>query len=188
MQSILLIGGSSSVGMTRLARILSARLKIQHVCVNELRKQISDSNLHLLEGGETIWDFPAADLLSRLFQEGFVLEAHLCSLIDSWLAAKEINILEGEGIVPRVASRFMMTGKVIAIFVIEADENRLYRTLYEHSLAFQRLTEPRRRRIAEMNSLYGQWLLSEAEHYGQPRVASQPWSSLPERVLDFVHH
>jgi len=187
MQSILLIGGSSSVGKTHLARILSARLGIQHICVDELRKQISDSNLHLLEEDETIWDFPAADLLSRLFQEGFALEAHLSSLITSWLADKEINILEGEGIVPRVASQFMMTGKVNTIFVVETDENRLYRTLYERSHAFQRLTEPRQRRIAEMNSLYGRWLLSEAEHYGLPWVYSQPWSSLPDRVLGFVH-
>mgnify|MGYP003579172474 CR=1 FL=1 len=187
MQSILLIGAGSSVGKTHLARILSERLGIQDISVDELRKQISDTNLHLLEGDETIWDFPVEELLSRLFQEGFALEAHLYSLINSWLAAKEINILEGEGIVPKVASQLMMTSKVNAIFLIETDDNRLFRTLYERSHAFQRLTEPRQRRIAKMNSAYGRWLHSEAEHYGLPWVSSQPWSSLPDRVLDFVH-
>ncbi len=180
MESILLIGGSSSVGKTHLARILSERLGIQHICVDDLRKQINDPNLRLLERNESIWDLAAMELLSLLFQEGLALETHVYSLINSWFLAKKSNILEGEGIVPKLASQFMVTNKVNAIFIVETDTHRLYQTLYDRGNAFQMLTEPRRQRIAEMNSLYGRWLLSEAEHYDLPWLPSQPWSSLPD--------
>jgi 2-phosphoglycerate kinase len=186
MKSRLLIGGSSSVGKTHLAQILSERLGIRPTCVDDIRKQISDPNLHLLEENEKIWDLTAAELLSRLFQEGLALELHLSSLITSWRMAKKGNILEGEGIVPKLVSQFMHMNEISSIFVIETDSTRLYRTLYERSHAYRMLTEPRRQRIAEMNSLYGGWLRAEAERYRLPWVPSQPWSSLPERVLDMA--
>ena len=186
MRSILLIGGSSSVGKTHLAHILRKRLGIPHICVDHLRKQINDPNLRLLEGNESIWDLPANDLLSRLFHEGLALEMYLSSLISSWLIAKKSSILEGEGVVPKLASQFVITSEVNPIFIIETDIKRLYQTLYGRSKAFQILSEPRRQRVCEMNSLYGEWLRSEAELYNLPWVPSQPWASLPDRVLEIV--
>ena len=129
---------------------------------------------------------PRNGITLTLIPEALTLETHLYSLISSWLIARKSHILEGEGVVPKLASQFMVTNEVNAIFVIETDINRLYQTLYERGKAFLRLTEPRRQRVAEMNSLYGQWLLSEAELYGLPWVSSQPWSSLPDRVLDIA--
>jgi 2-phosphoglycerate kinase len=186
MESVVLIGGSSSVGKTYLARIWSERLDIQHICVDDLRKQIHDPNLHLLEGNEGIWDLPATELLSRLIQEGLALESHLSSLISSSRIAKKGILLEGEGVVPKLASRFMTMNEMVSIFIIETNNNRLYQTLYERSHAFRLLAEPRRQQIAEMNSLYGRWLRSQAERYSLPWVSSQPWSTLPERVMDIA--
>ena len=184
MKSILLIGGSSSVGKTHLARLLSEKFGVQHFCVDDLRKKINDPNLHLLDETESVWDLPAIELLARLFQEGSALEAPLYAVVDSWLVTRKTNILEGEGVVPKLASRFTITNPVQAIFIVETNQHQLYQTLYQRSSAFQNLTEPRRQRVAEMNSLYGQWLLSEAEQYRLPWVPSQPWSSLPDRVLE----
>jgi hypothetical protein len=38
--------------------------------------------------------------------------------------------------------------------------------------------------VVEMNLRYGQWLRDAAEDEQQPWVSSQPWTTLPDRVLD----
>lgn len=69
---------------------------------------------------------------------------------------------------------------------IEADPEVLHGTFARRSSGFRALSAEERDGVVEMNRRYGLWLRSIADAHGQPWVASRPWPTLCERVLQAI--
>ena len=93
------------------------------------------------------------------------------------------GVLEGEGIDPRLAVG--LPADMSAVYVIESNPKRLRRTFEARTSRtdFGSLTSSEQRTVVEMNRLYAQWLRTAADETGQPWVPSQPWRTLPDRIL-----
>jgi len=55
------------------------------------------------------------------------------------------------------------------------------------SSAFRLLDAGHQDSLVEMNVLYNDWIVEEADRYGVPAIASQPWPTLPARFVAAVH-
>ena len=182
---LLLVGGSSSVGKTVVARELSARLNRDHVRVDDLRRGLADPALRQLQQGPEVWDLRPEDLCSCLVRAGEALAPHLQSWINQVPVGRNV-VLEGEGIEPALITSVAKSGAGVGVVVIETDVERIYKTLSNRSKSFAALTEPRRRAVASMNQLYGLWLQQRAREQDVAWVHSQPWVSLADRIIDAI--
>jgi hypothetical protein len=84
---------------------------------------------------------------------------------------------------PQVIRRLEDMGRARGVLIIEPDAERLYDTLLQGSRGFRRISERRRRAVAELDRLYGSWLAIQAQELGVQWVPSQPWNTLADRVM-----
>ncbi|MDT5122633.1 MAG: hypothetical protein QOC96_2115 [Acidobacteriota bacterium] len=177
----LIIGGSSCVGKTTVARDLCARLDL--TLVETDRSLPDDPRLQPLDGSLEIWDRPAVELRDLLIVAAEVAVPYLLQQISSLAASGTGWIVEGERVHPNLIERLQRDGRAQGVFIIETDAARLYRTLMERLPGFKKIAETRRRTVAEVDRLYNLWLAQEASERNLPCLESQPWQTLPERVL-----
>lgn len=179
--SRLIIGGSSCVGKTTVARHLCERLNLKLVETD--RTLPNNPLLQPLDGALDIWDRPAAELRDLLIQAANVAVPYLRQQILSLSAFPTGWIMEGERVHPDLVERVLYEGLAQAVFIIETDALRLYDTLMERLPGFRNISESRRRAVAEVDRLYNLWLGAEAARRNLVCVESQPWQSLADRVL-----
>jgi 2-phosphoglycerate kinase len=177
----LIIGGSSCVGKTTVARHLCARLNL--TLVETDRSLPDDPRLQPLDGSLEIWDRPTAELRDLLIVAAETAVPYLLQQISSLAASGTGWIVEGERVHPNLIERLQRDGRAQGVFIIETDAARLYRTLMERLPGFKKIAESRRRTVAEVDRLYNLWLAQEASERNLPCLESQPWQTLPERVL-----
>jgi 2-phosphoglycerate kinase len=177
----LVIGGSSCVGKTTVARHLCARLNL--ALVETDRSLPNDPRLRPLDGALEIWDRPTAELRDLLILAAEMAVPYLLQQISSLAASGTGWIVEGERVHPDLIERLQRDGRAQGVIIIETDAERLYRTLMERLPGFKKIAESRRRTVAEVDRLYNLWLMEEASQRNLPCLESQPWQTLPERVL-----
>jgi len=177
----LIIGGSSCVGKTTVARHLCARLNLAMVETD--RSLPDDPRLRPLDGALEIWDRPTAELRDLLIVAAEMAVPYLLQQISGLVASGTGWIVEGERVHPNLIERLQRDGRAQAVFIIETDAARLYRTLMERLPGFKKIAESRRRTVAEVDRLYNLWLAQEASQRNLPCLDSQPWQTLSERVL-----
>lgn len=180
----LVIGGSSCVGKTTVARHLCARLNL--TLVETDRSLPRASCLRPLDGSEEIWDRPPAELRDLLIKAAEAAIPYLLEQVSSLAASGTGWIVEGERVHPELIERLQRDEQTHGLFIIETDAARLYRTLLERLPNFTKLGESRRRAVAEVDRLYNLWLAEEAARRNLSCLASQPWPTLPERLLAAV--
>jgi len=177
----LIIGGSSSVGKTTVARHLAASLQCSLVETD--RCLPDDPRLNPLAGPLTIWDEPPAELCERLIAAADAAVPYLMQQAHDLCAADTGWIMEGERVHPKLVERLWRGGVARGVFIVETDAGRLYETLMARLPGFITLPESRRRAVAEVDRLYNVWLVEEASRRNLPCVESQPWPTLADRVL-----
>ena len=177
----LIIGGSSCVGKTTVARHLCERLKLKLVETD--RTLPHHPLLRPLDGAPDIWDTPAAELRDLLIRAADVAAPYLRQQIMALSAFPGGWVLEGERVHPELAERVSGERGARAVFIIETDVLRLYATLMERLPGFRNIPESRRRAVAEVDRLYNLWIAAEAARRNLVCVESQPWQSLAHRVL-----
>lgn len=177
----LIIGGSSCVGKTTVAKALAARLRVTHVEAD--RSLPADARLRPLDGPIEVWDEAPAELCWRLIAAAEAAIPYLLGQIATLAAAGEGWILEGERVHPELIEQAARDGTARGVLIIETDALRLFQTLHERLPGFKTLRESRQRAVAELDSLYNLWLSEEASRRGVECVASQPWHTLAERLL-----
>jgi 2-phosphoglycerate kinase len=177
----IMIGGSSSVGKTTAARVLADRRGWDLVQTDHALPE--DPTLQPLAGPDEILDRPAVELCALLIAAANAAIPVVRSLIAECPGTAGL-IVEGERIHPQLIAELEREGRASGVLVVETDAERLYDTLISRSPGFRRLAESRRRCVAEMDRLYGQWLLEQGSRLGVPCISSQPWTSLPDRILE----
>ncbi len=171
---MLLLGGPSGVGKTIVARQLGLRLGISWLQVDDLRLALQWSRvtfpretaaLYFFEETPGIWNLPPERLRDGLIAVGEVISPAIEVVITNHVDTKAPIIIEGDGILPSLFARPEVRDRVARRRgIAERTENEL-------------------RTEARAKWLYGQWLTSEAQHYGMPVLESRPWSTLLERLI-----
>jgi 2-phosphoglycerate kinase len=187
---ILLIGGASGVGKTKLSYQLARHYGVNLIEQDDFQtffeKVITPEQQPLLHFWRTNWD----EFLSwsdeqhlehfirvsrEVFQPGFE------AVIANRLEAKSLAILEGDFILPDLAAKTRFAeeaneGRVKALFLYEEDETQIA----ANYLAREGEEQPLR---AHWSWLANQWLRSECERLGVPAIPARPWETVLERAI-----
>jgi broad-specificity NMP kinase len=177
----LIIGGSSSVGKTTVARQLCSRFSLRHIETD--RSLPHNARLRPLDDSPEIWDRPAAELRDLLVVAAKEAVPYLLQQIDALNSSQTGWIVEGERVHPSLVERLSGEGAAQGVFIVEMDAQRLYETLMKRLPDFGKISKSRRRAVAEVDRLYNLWLVEESLKRNLPYLESQPWPTLPERVL-----
>jgi 2-phosphoglycerate kinase len=195
---VLLIGGHSGTGKTTAARVLAQDFGVALAQVDDFRLVLEQTSTPEQQPTlHTLMDVQAADAAPETRCAALIAAAQTVSqalevVVAHHVATDRPTILEGDGITPAFAAkRFFFNldvpeGAVRAVFLIEDDESHLLRNALERGRGFETLPRARQQRQIRQSWLYGQWLKSEALGYNLPVVASQPWETLPERILKIL--
>ncbi len=175
---LLLIGGGSGVGKTTASQALSAGLSLPHVQLDGLLKATASNEWHAPRTG----DIPPDELKELLIKKGDAALAGLPRWLGQYSDERGI-LLEGEGIHPGFLSDLGDLPKIRLLFIVELDADRLRTTLTDHSKTFRALGTLQQDNVVRGKSLYNRWIAEQAATHGQSCVPSQPWSSLPARLL-----
>lgn len=175
---VLLIGGSSSVGKTTVARKLAKLFAWEHIETHRVLK--SDSTLQPLQGSPNVWDRSLEELRDLLINAAAAASPFLEDLVNQ---RNSSIVLEGERIHPELAHRLNSAHVTTSVFVVEDDAERLHRTLTGRSRSFSLLTEARRQKVAELNRAYGQWLKEQCSLLGLHSLSASPWETLMKRIV-----
>tara|TARA_R110002096_G_scaffold77896_4_gene183209 strand:+ start:4788 stop:5336 length:549 start_codon:yes stop_codon:yes gene_type:complete len=178
---LLLIGGGSSVGKTTASKVLAAGLSLPHVQLDELLNSPDFDKLFDAHS-PGFWDQQPAALVELLIAKGDAALAGLPRWLGQHSDARGI-LLEGEGIQPSFLSDLGDLPAIRMVFIVELDATVLRATLTSRSKSFRTLSSMQQDTIVETNRLYNEWIAKEAATHNQLCIASQPWASLPARLL-----
>jgi len=204
--TVLLIGGSSVIGKTTVARALGRRLGVSVIPADDIRLAVQQMttatehpDLHYFLDDPHIW-------LRRpeMLRDGFIAVSRAVSpAVESVVAHHVVVadvgpiILEGDNILPGMAAqghfsdiRFFAGVErgdaVRSVFLVEPDEEALLHNARARGRGFDDLPVEEQRTIVRAVWLYGQWVRQEAEAHGLPVVPVRPWTTLTDRLLDAI--
>ncbi|HEX5822968.1 MAG TPA: hypothetical protein VFY18_00790 [Candidatus Limnocylindrales bacterium] len=188
---VLLIGGPSGTGKTRLSYPLARRFGAPIVEVDDIVEALLAMTTPDEQPALHYWStHPEA---ARLPPEG-ILQLHLAvteALVPA-LAAVVANhletdtpvIVEGDYLTPGFAARDRFAGipadgQVAAVFLHEPDVTQLVA-----NFGGREPDDGEQRGRARVSALFGEWLAAEAHRHGVPIVPARPWPTLERRVLE----
>jgi len=177
----ILIGGSSSVGKSTVAKQLSFQLACEHFQLDKMRKESKNAVFSSLDGTD-IWDSDTCSLVSILK----AMSEASKPLIQNWCNKIQNGILEGEGIEPSTLAKVGNLETTGIVYLIETELERIHNTLHDQSERYRSLSPERQEQVVAMNSEYSAYLRQEAEIAGHPWEWSQPWDTLQERILKVI--
>jgi len=189
---VLLIGGSSGVGKTVVARELSKHLSISLLLMDDVRLAIqqvtsheTNPDLHVfLNYEEEQWG-NAESICADWVRVGNAMRKPLQAIIHHHLIVPDVGplIIEGDGILPGLTGQFIETKVVSTVFMVENDEEQLLRNLRSRGRGFNEWNTPEQKGFTHASWLYGQWLASEAQRHDLPVIDAQPQQTLLARLL-----
>jgi 2-phosphoglycerate kinase len=194
---VLLIGGSSGVGKSSLARQLGRRFGTPWMQVDDLRLALQRSRVILPEQTEAlyffeetpqVWNLPAERLRDGLIALGQVLSPALEVVIENHVDTADPLVIEGDAILPSLFTRPSVqarssNGQVQAVFLVEPDEHRLLAHLDARYQVQVSHNEVLARAMAHVRWLHGLWLAEEARRLDLPVLEPHPWETLAQRIV-----
>ena len=197
--SVLLIGGASGTGKTTVAKTIARELAITWVQVDDLRLALQWSDvrlpsddateaLYFFERTPNLWSLPAARLRDGLIAVGEAMTEAIAIVIGNHIAQNDPVVIEGDGILPAIIDHADLqghtaSGQLRTVFVSPTSKDELLRSIIDRGRGVPDRSAPELRRSAEMNWRYAEWLEREAMARAIPVVETQPWASLPTRIL-----
>lgn len=196
--TILLLGGASGTGKTRLAKALSANLGIAWVQVDDLRLALQRSNvrmptdhdtesLYFFERTPDVWSLPAERLRDGLIAAGEAMSAAIEIVIENHIAQNDPAVIEGDGILPSLPERPSLrahaaNGHLRTAFITPASEDELLRNMIDRGRGALDMRPGELARIAEMNWLFSAWLEGDARRRSLPLLPTNPRDTLLARA------
>jgi 2-phosphoglycerate kinase len=187
---VLLVGGASGTGKTRLSYPLARRFGVAIVEVDDIVEALHAMTTPEQQPALHYWaTHPEA---ARLLPEG-ILQIHLAvaeslapalaAVVANHLETDTPVIIEGDYLLPGFAASdsfggLPAIGQVASLFLYEPDEVQLI-----SNYSGREPGEGEQQTRARVSALYGEWLASEAARWGVPIVRPRPWSSLERRAL-----
>lgn len=187
---VLLLGGASGTGKSRLSHPLARRYDVPIVEVDDLvlavqRMTTPDRQpmLHYWDTHPGAASLPVPRILELQIAVAETLRPALDAVIGSHLdAAGTPVIIEGDYLLPALAAQGSFDGRaadgrVRAVFLHEPDPGRLVANYLRR--------EPdkgEQRTRAQVSALYGDWLVARAAEQGIPVITARPWATTLSRL------
>ena len=192
---VLLIGGSTGVGKTYVARELARQLSVSLLLLDDIRIALQHAttpetkpDLHLfLKYRAEQWRNPDS-IVDDWIRVGRAMVKPLEAIIRHHLIVPSVGpvIIEGDGILPEQGSQFLHQKEVCFVFIVEQDEVQLLKNLRLRGRGFNEEGKIEQEAFAHASWLYGQWLARGAEQLGLPVIQAQPQQTLYERLLSSI--
>ncbi|GJG89803.1 hypothetical protein tb265_49840 [Gemmatimonadetes bacterium T265] len=193
---VLLLGGSSGVGKSTVARELAQRFGVAWSQVDGHRlllARATTAETHPALHADCAADAPdalsAEALCARWIEVARCMSAALEVVIALHAATRASMVLEGDTLVPALAAQRVFDGvpvgrRVRAVYLWEPDETCLRARYLARGRGFQWLTAAQQSREVRRSWLYGCWLRDEAERRGVPVVpAGESAAATAARVV-----
>jgi 2-phosphoglycerate kinase len=187
--TVLLIGGPSGTGKTRLSYPLARRFAVPIVEVDDIVEALmamttpeQQPALHYWRTHPDAALLPGEAILDLHLATAEALEPALAGVIGNHLETDTPVVIEGDYLVPSLAVRTSFNGipaqgRVASVFLHEPDEGQIV-----VNYAGREPADGEQRLRARVSALSGEWLVAEAARYGVPLIRARPWSSLERRV------
>lgn len=186
---VLLLGGASGVGKTRVSYRLAQHYAVGitevddfQVILERMTTPEQQPVLHFWrEHPEEARRMDAEQQLAYTQSYARVMATALEYVIANHIESRAPIVLEGDFILPSLAvqptyDEIAAEGQVRAVFLYEDDEQQLCRNFR----AREGEEQPGR---AHASWRYSEWLRREAERLGVPTVAARPWDTVLARVI-----
>jgi len=185
---VLLIGGASGVGKTRLATALCERYALPLTAVDDFQTVLEvmttpeqQPELHFWGTHPDPGSLTAKEIHTQGLEILDVLAPALEAVIADHLDDDRPGIMEGDFIHPRLAAPGLFGGRARGVFLCEPDAGQLVANYLEREPE----TGPQELR-AQVNALRSLWLLETCAALGVPAVRARPWETLESRVIEAV--
>lgn len=188
---ILLIGGASGVGKSRISDQLSKRLDLNVVLVDDFQC--------IVEHYTREEDYPVFHFWNKHYEEAVKLPMEgklqimidyanrfskaLELVIDNHLEEKRPMILEGDFISPDLCKTLLSNPekrkRIKCLFITEEDVAQIQQNYFEREETLQ----------VDRSLLswhYNNWLVEQSQNTDIAIMPSRPWETLEERVLEFL--
>jgi 2-phosphoglycerate kinase len=185
---ILLLGGPSGVGKTRVSYRLAHHFGIGITEVDDFQVILECMTtpteqpvLHYWRTHPEAGNQPAEEIVKHTIAVGQVMTRALEAVIINHIESRVPIVLEGDFILPMLASSFSdssIQSQVRTLFLYEESEEQ-----FCHNFLQREPEDGLQKKRAEVSWLYGQWLKQEAERVGALTLPAQPWNDLFERIL-----
>jgi len=188
--TVLLIGGPSGTGKTRLSYPLARHFGVPIVEIDDIVEALQAMTtpdeqpaLHHWASHPEAAELPPEGILKLHLAVVEALEPGLAAVVANHLETDTPVIIEGDYLSPRFAARerfngVAANGRVASVFLHEPDEDRLVA-----NFAGPEPADGEQRGRARVSVLFGEWLAGEAAQPGIPIIRPRPWTSLERRVL-----
>jgi 2-phosphoglycerate kinase len=187
---VLLLGGPSGTGKTRLSYPLARRYDVPIVEVDDIVEALQAMTTPSQQPALHHWAthpearrLPPAGILELHLAVVAALEPALAAVVANHLSTDTPVVIEGDYLVPSFAARTEFAGvaadgRVASLFLHESDETQLIA-----NFAGREPADGEQRGRARVSALYAEWLAAEAARHGAPLIPARPWSSLERRAL-----
>lgn len=196
--TILLLGGSSGVGKTTVARHIAQHFGISWVQVDDFRMVLERTlqpeqyrgDLHFFHQKD-VWQNPPELLCQQLIRIAQIVSSALEIVIASHVATATPLVLEGDGILPALAVQKNFTGlevgeQVRAVFLYEPVKDAIFAAMVQRGRGFEHLTWVEQQVQAEASWLYSLWLYESSVAWKIPVVEARPRDTVVERILTIL--
>jgi 2-phosphoglycerate kinase len=189
---VLLVGGASGTGKTRLGYRLARELGIGITEVDDFQVILERMTTREQQPALHFWQThpdPGSLSAEEIHEQGLdILEVMLPALeavVENHLEATPL-ILEGDFIHPALAARSsfgeeLNAGRVRGVFLYEPDVRQVVQNFLQREPA----TGPQITR-ARVSVLRAAWIRAACEEWGIPALPARPWDTLFDRVLEAV--
>ena len=192
---VLLIGGSSGVGKTVVARELSNHLSISLLLLDDVRVALQQATsnetnpeLHVFLNYQTEQWRNSESIYADWITVAKAMVKPLNAIISHHIIVPDVGaiIIEGDGILPIISSQVLGLKDVCTVFIVEQNEKQLLHNLQSRRRGFSDWNTPEQVGFAHASWLYGQWLAQEAIKLGLPVIHAQPQQTMLERLLSIA--
>jgi 2-phosphoglycerate kinase len=189
---VLLIGGSSGVGKTVIARKLANYLSLSLLLLDDVRlalqhatKNETNPELHVFLNYKTEQWRNSESIFADWITMGKAMVKPLNAIISHHIFVPDVGaiIIEGDSILPIVSGQFLEPKAVHTVFIVEQSEKQLLLNLQSRGRGFNDWNKMEQEGFAHASWLYGQWLAQEANKLGLPVINAQPQHNLFKRLL-----
>lgn len=190
--NVLLIGGSSGVGKTVVARELAKHLSVSLLLLDDVRLALQQATsdqthpeLHVFMNYHSEQWRNAESIFADWMTVGNAMLKPLQAVIRHHCIVPDVGpiIIEGDGILPIESSQFPDPKDVQTVFIVEQDEAQLLNNLQSRGRGFNEWEPMAQEGFAHASWLYGQWLARQANKLELPVIDAQPRQTLLARVL-----
>lgn len=185
---VLLLGGPSGVGKTSVSYRLAHHFGIGitevddfQVILERMTTPAQQPVLHYWRTHPEAGDQPAEEIVKHTIAVGQVMVPALEAVIANHIESQASVVLEGDFILPMLATSFAessIQSQVRTLFLDEESEEQ-----YRHNFLLRESEDGLQAKRARVSWLYGQWLKQEAERVGALTLPARPWNDLFERIL-----